>query len=150
MSELRPAVRLESKSPQWSVAYHGPPRELERLFASLVGQLSRGALPSYVGEREDLVQPAQPSDRSSDQVPESRPNEDIVKGYQLEKDQFIEVTKEELEEIALESTRTIEIDEFVDKADIDPRYLIRPYYIRPDGKVGHDAFAVIRETIREM
>jgi DNA end-binding protein Ku len=32
----------------------------------------------------------------------------------------------------------------------DPRYLIRPYYIRPDGKVGHDAFAVIRETIREM
>jgi len=77
-------------------------------------------------------------------------NEDIVKGYQLEKDQFIEVTKEELEEIALESTRTIEIDEFVDKADIDPRYLIRPYYIRPDGKVGHDAFAVIRETIREM
>ncbi|UPK31022.1 non-homologous end joining protein Ku [Bradyrhizobium sp. 195] len=77
-------------------------------------------------------------------------NEDIVKGYQLEKDQFIEMTKEELEEIALESTRTIEIDEFVDKSDIDPRYLIRPYYIRPDGKVGHDAFAVIRETIREM
>ena len=78
------------------------------------------------------------------------PNEDIVKGYQLEKDQFIEVTKEELEEIALESTRTIEIDEFVDRSEIDPRYLIRPYYLRPDGKVGHDAFAVIRETIREM
>ncbi|QQN62208.1 Ku protein [Bradyrhizobium diazoefficiens] len=78
------------------------------------------------------------------------PNEEIVKGYQLEKDQFIEVTKEELEEIALESTRTIEIDEFVDRTDIDPRYLIRPYYLRPDGKVGHDAFAVIRETIREM
>ena len=78
------------------------------------------------------------------------PNGDIVKGYQFEKDQFIEVTKEEFEEIALESTRTIEIDEFVDKADIDPRYLIRPYYLRPDGKVGHDAFAVIRETIREM
>lgn len=78
------------------------------------------------------------------------PNEDIVKGYQIEKDQFIEVTKEELEEVALESTRTIEIDEFVDKSDIDPRYLIRPYYLRPDGKIGHDAFAVIRETIREM
>ncbi len=77
-------------------------------------------------------------------------NEDIVKGYELDKDQYIEVSKEELEEIALESTRTIEIDEFVDKADIDPRYLIRPYYLRPDGKVGHDAFAVIRETIGEM
>jgi len=78
------------------------------------------------------------------------PNEDIVKGYEIEKGQFIEVTKEELEEVALESTRTIEIDEFVDRTDIDPRYLIRPYYLRPDGKVGHDAFAVIRETIREM
>jgi DNA end-binding protein Ku len=47
-------------------------------------------------------------------------------------------------------TRTIDIDEFVPKSDIDPRYLIRPYYLVPDGKVGHDAFAVIRETIRNM
>jgi DNA end-binding protein Ku len=77
-------------------------------------------------------------------------NDDIVKGYMLDKDQFVEVTKEELEELALESTRTIEIDEFVEREEIDPRYLIRPYYLRPDGKVGHDAFAVIRETIREM
>jgi DNA end-binding protein Ku len=38
----------------------------------------------------------------------------------------------------------------VEKSEIDPRYLIRPYYLRPDGKVGHDAFAVIRKTIREM
>jgi DNA end-binding protein Ku len=77
-------------------------------------------------------------------------NEDIVKGYMLDKETFVEVSKEELDEIALESTRTIEIDEFVEKSEIDPRYLIRPYYLCPDGKVGHDAFAVIRETIREM
>jgi DNA end-binding protein Ku len=77
-------------------------------------------------------------------------NEDIVKGYKVDTDTFIEVTKEELENVALESTRTIEIDEFVDRSEIDPRYLIRPYYLRPDGKVGHDAFAVIRETIRAM
>src|SRR6201981_3136257 len=77
-------------------------------------------------------------------------NEDIVKGYEVDKDTYLEVTKEELENIALESTRTIEIDEFVKREDIDPRYLIRPYYLRPDGKVGHDAFAVIRETIRNM
>jgi DNA end-binding protein Ku len=81
---------------------------------------------------------------------EEVPNEDIVKGYALDKETFIEVSKEELEELALESTRTIDIDEFVKKSEIDPRYLIRPYYLRPDGKVGHDAFAVIRETIREM
>src|SRR5215831_16471363 len=77
-------------------------------------------------------------------------NEDIVKGYKVDTDTFIEVTKEELENVALESTRTIEIDEFVDRADIDPRYLIRPYYLCPDGKIGHDAFGVIRETIREL
>jgi DNA end-binding protein Ku len=77
-------------------------------------------------------------------------SEDIVKGYKVDTDTFIEVTKEELENVALESTRTIEIDEFVDRKEIDPRYLIRPYYLRPDGKVGHDAFAVIRETIRDM
>jgi DNA end-binding protein Ku len=77
-------------------------------------------------------------------------NEDIVKGYKVDTDTFIEVTKEELENVALESTRTIEIDEFVDRSEIDPRYLIRRYYLVPDGKVGHDAFAVIRETIREL
>src|SRR5215207_10728224 len=77
-------------------------------------------------------------------------NDDIMKGYKIDTDTYIEVSKDELDDIALESTRTIEIDEFVPKSDIDGRYLIRPYYLRPDGKVGHDAFAVIRETIREM
>src|ERR1700692_5126939 len=43
-------------------------------------------------------------------------NEDIVKGYQLDKDTFVEVSKEELEEGALESTRTMQLDEFVEKA----------------------------------
>ena len=76
--------------------------------------------------------------------------EDIMKGYKVDTDTYIEVSKDELENIALESTRTIDINEFVPKSDIDPRYLIRPYYLVPDGKVGHDAFAVIRETIRSM
>ena len=77
-------------------------------------------------------------------------NEDIIKGYQVDKGQYLEVTKDELENIALESTRTIEIDEFVPRSEIDDLYLVRPYYIVPDGKVGHDAFAVIRETIRSL
>src|SRR3984893_15135565 len=77
-------------------------------------------------------------------------NDDIMKGYKVDTDTYIEVSKDELENIALESTRTIDINEFVPKSDIDPRYLIRPYYLVPDGKVGHDAFAVIRETIRSM
>jgi predicted MPP superfamily phosphohydrolase len=95
----------------------------------------------------DWCSPASPTSRRAG---EEVANEDIVKGYKVDTDTFIEVTKEELENVALESTRTIEIDEFVDRTEIDPRYLIRPYYLRPDGKVWHDAFAVIRETIREM
>ncbi|MET3840424.1 Ku protein [Bradyrhizobium sp. OAE829] len=75
---------------------------------------------------------------------------DIIKGYQVDKDRYLEVTKDELENIALESTRTIEIDEFVPRSEIDDLYLVRPYYIVPDGKVGHDAYAVIRETIRSL
>src|SRR5437764_2391136 len=81
---------------------------------------------------------------------EDVPNEEIVKGFKVDTDTYVEVTKDELENVALESTRTIDINEFVPREDIDPRYIIRPYYIRPDGKVGHDAFAVIRETIRSM
>src|SRR5947199_4187026 len=77
-------------------------------------------------------------------------NEDIIKGYQVDKDQYLEITRDELDNIALESTRTIDIDEFVPRSEIDDLYLVRPYYIVPDGKVGHDACAVIRETIRSL
>ena len=77
-------------------------------------------------------------------------SDDIIKGYKVDTDRYLEVSKEELENIALESTRTIEIDQFVPRSEIDDLYLVRPYYIVPDGKVGHDAYAVIRETIRTM
>jgi DNA end-binding protein Ku len=77
-------------------------------------------------------------------------SDDIIKGYKVDTDTYVTVDKDELDNIALESTRTIDIDEFVPKADIDELYLVRPYYIVPEGKVGHDAFAVIRETIRAM
>jgi DNA end-binding protein Ku len=77
-------------------------------------------------------------------------SEDIVKGYKVDTDSYLEVSKDELENIALESTRTIDIDQFVPRSEIDDLYLVRPYYIVPDGKVGHDAYAVIRETIRSL
>jgi DNA end-binding protein Ku len=88
--------------------------------------------------------------RADAETGEEVANEDIVKGYKVDTDTYIEVMKEELDNIALESTRTIDIDEFVKREEIDPRYIIRPYYLTPDGKIGHDAFAVIRETIRDM
>jgi DNA end-binding protein Ku len=74
----------------------------------------------------------------------------IVKGYQVDKGKYVEITDEELEAVALDTTRTIEIDKFVPRSEIDDLYLIRPYYIAPDGKVGQDAFAVIRNVIKQM
>src|SRR5256884_3630938 len=74
---------------------------------------------------------------------------DIVKGYEVGKGEYIEIDPEELEAIAIESKRTIEIDEFVPKKEIDELYLNNPYYIVPDGEVGQQAFAVIREAIRK-
>lgn len=76
--------------------------------------------------------------------------EDIVKGYKVDADTYVQVSDDELDNIALESAHTIDIDEFVPRDEIDNRFLIRPYYIVPDGKVGHDAYTVIRETIRSM
>jgi non-homologous end joining protein Ku len=61
----------------------------------------------------------------------------------------IEFEPEELEAIAIESKRKIEIDEFVPKKEIDELYLNSPYYLVPDGEVGQQAFAVIREAIRK-
>jgi DNA end-binding protein Ku len=74
---------------------------------------------------------------------------DIIKGYEVGKGQYIEIQPEELEAIAIESKRTIEIDEFVPKKEIDELYLNSPYYLVPDGEVSRQAFAVIREAIRK-
>jgi DNA end-binding protein Ku len=74
---------------------------------------------------------------------------EIIKGYEVGKGQYIEIKPEELEAIAIESKRTIEIDKFVPKKEIDELYLNSPYYLAPDGDVGQQAFAVIREAIRK-
>jgi DNA end-binding protein Ku len=75
--------------------------------------------------------------------------ESIVKGYEVGKGEYLEVEPEELEAVAIESRHAIEIDEFVPKTEIDELYLNAPYYIAPDGEVGLQAFAVIREAIRD-
>jgi DNA end-binding protein Ku len=74
---------------------------------------------------------------------------DIIKGYEVGKGDYIELNPEELEAVAIDSKRTIDIDEFVPKDEIDELYLNSPYYIAPDGEVGQQAFAVIREAIRK-
>jgi DNA end-binding protein Ku len=78
------------------------------------------------------------------------PREDIARGYEVGKGQYLVVEDEEFEAIQIESTRTIDIDQFVPKSEIDERYIDSPYYIAPDGQLGQDAFAVIRDTIGKM
>jgi DNA end-binding protein Ku len=76
--------------------------------------------------------------------------DDIIKEYEIGKGKgYVEITDEDLEAIGIESTRTIDIDQFVPRDEIDDLYINRPYYIVPDGKVGQQAFAVIREAIKE-
>ena len=76
-------------------------------------------------------------------------NTDIIKGYELAKGEYIELEPEELEAVAIDSKHVIDIEEFVPRNEIDELYVRDPYYIVPDGEVGQQAFAVIREAIRK-
>jgi DNA end-binding protein Ku len=156
MSEPMPQDRLESEFCSVGV-FHGLPCQLERLLAPFARSCPVALYPAT--SDSEKISFNQINRKTGHRIKyakvdadtgEEVSNEDIMKGYKVDTDTYIEVSKDELENIALESTRTIDIDEFVPKISIDPRYLIRPYYLVPDGKVGHDAFAVIRETIRNM
>jgi DNA end-binding protein Ku len=72
-------------------------------------------------------------------------SEDKGRGYEIGKNEFIQIEEAELEAIQVESTHTIETDKFVPNVQIDKRYFDSPYYIVPTDAVGQDAFAVIRE-----
>jgi DNA end-binding protein Ku len=75
-------------------------------------------------------------------------NDEIIKGYEVSKGQYLELEPEEIEAVAIESKRVVEIDQFVEKNEIDEVYINSPYYVVPDGDIGQEAFAVIREAIR--
>ena len=75
--------------------------------------------------------------------------ENIARGYEYAKGQYLVIEDEEIDKIKIESTRTIDIDSFVPRAEIDDRYLASPYYIAPTDQVGQEAFSVIRDVMRE-
>jgi DNA end-binding protein Ku len=78
---------------------------------------------------------------------EEVPTEEIGKGYEVGKNEFLIMEDEELEAVELESSHTIDIDQFVPAAQIDKRYYDQPYYIVPNDTVGIEAFAVIRQAM---
>ena len=134
-----------------------PRAVLEGLPKTLAGIVSGRALFPASSEREKIsfnqinkktgnrIRYRKVDAETGDEVDSS----EIVKGYEVGKGQYIEIEPEELEAIAIESKRTIEIDEFVPKKEIDELYLNSRYYLVPDGEVGQQAFAVIREAIRK-
>jgi Ku protein len=71
------------------------------------------------------------------------------RGYELKKGEYVEIEKDELDAVQIESNHTIDIDSFVPRDEIDKRYLNHPYYIAPDGKAGIDAFTVIRDAMKD-
>jgi Ku protein len=71
------------------------------------------------------------------------------RGYELSEGRYVEIEDDELKAIQIESTHTIEIESFVPRQDVDERYRDKPYYIAPDGKTGADAFAVIRDAMKD-
>jgi DNA end-binding protein Ku len=73
----------------------------------------------------------------------------LVKGYEIEKNKYVVVTNEELQAVRLETTKTIDIERFVDEGEIDRLYWNDPYYLVPDGKTGTEAYTVIRDALEE-
>ena len=72
-----------------------------------------------------------------------------VKGFEVAKNEYVLVEEDEIASVAIESTHTIDIETFVPRSKIDAAFLDTPYYLAPNGKMGEEAFAVIREAMRE-
>ncbi|WP_300392708.1 Ku protein [Henriciella sp.] len=76
--------------------------------------------------------------------------DEIVKGFETSKDEYVILEPDELDEIKLESKRTIDLVQFVEACEIDPRYFEKPYYVVPsDDEVAAEGFTVIREALRK-
>lgn len=77
-------------------------------------------------------------------------NDEIVKGYEYEKGEYVVLTDEDFESVEVESTRNIDIEDFVDADDIDPMYFDQPYYLAPGkGKNAEQTYVLLRETLKK-
>ena len=85
-------------------------------------------------------------DAETDEAVES---EDQVKGFETSKGEYVTVEDEEIDDIRIESTHTINIERFVMRDEVNSRFLDNPYYVAPDDKVAQEAFAVIRTSMEK-
>lgn len=113
-----------------------------RLYAatSSANQIALHYVDRKTGERvhyQPVVGDRGPIDRS-----------DIAKGYEYEKDRYVILDDEDLKRLKLDTSKTLELVQFVDADAVDPLYLEKPYYVAPDGPIAEDAYRVIREALR--
>lgn len=104
------------------------------------GEVHFNMLEEKTGERIRMV----PVNSKGKQIDRA----DIVKGYEISEDRYVVVTDEEIKNVRLETTRTLDIERFVDASEIDRLYWNDPYYLTPDGEMALEAFTVIREAMR--
>ena len=74
--------------------------------------------------------------------------DEIVKGYEYEKGKYVVLKDEDFERVDLEATQTVDIQDFVDQAEIDPMFFYKPYYLEPQ-KGGDKAYALLRDALEE-
>lgn len=73
---------------------------------------------------------------------------DIMKGYEYEKDQYLLIDPDDVDEIKLETKKTLELVQFVDACEISPLYFHKPYYLVPTDDLAEDAYRVVRDALR--
>jgi DNA end-binding protein Ku len=76
------------------------------------------------------------------------PDEEVVKGYEYAKGQYVLLHPKEIDELKLEAKHTIDMARFVDEAEIDTRYWEKPYYLVPDGEEADEGYIVIRDALK--
>src|ERR687897_842377 len=75
--------------------------------------------------------------------------DEILKGYEVEKGEYVLLDPEEIEKVKLESRKTLELTQFVKLTDIDPIYYDKPYYVTPADDLAEEAFVVVRDALKK-
>ena len=75
--------------------------------------------------------------------------DDIIKGYEISKGEYVLLEDEEIEAVKIESRKTLELVQFVEACEIDPLYFEKPYYVAPKDDLAEEAFVVLREALRK-